>query len=221
MPQKRKGKSVNQLRRRKKPRRHASERFLIVCEGEKTEPNYFRRLRGFHRLSTMDVSVCGRECQSGPLQVVNYAEYAFNKDRNFDRVYCVFDGDCEPDKYYEALNRLDSMELKRVSDYGKKAGKAYAYAIPSVPCFELWLLLHYECTDSPFGGSCNDVIDRLRNHIPNYRKNDKEIFEKTQPVLDVACQHAQWLHQKHSDPREDDPYTAVHKLIEAVIKQAQ
>ncbi|MFP4147279.1 MAG: RloB family protein [Halorhodospira sp.] len=219
MARHRKGKSANQLRRRA-PRRQTYERFLIVCEGAKTEPSYFKELRSYYRLPTVDVPVWGEECRSDPVQVVKYAEQRFQEDRNFDRVYCVFDGDASPQRYRQALDRLYSLNLKRRGDDGRPAGKASLHAIPSVPCFELWLLLHHEFTDAPFGGAgspCDQLIERLRRHLPDYRKQDSGIFERTRPRLDTALDNARQLQARHPDPKEDNPHTSVHDLVEAII----
>ena len=43
----------------------------------------------------------------------------------------------------------------------------------SNPCFELWLLLHYE--DAPVGASCRDYERKLRDHIADYGKSNKNI----------------------------------------------
>ncbi len=45
--------------KREKPQK---PRYLIVCEGEATEPNYFNGLRNIERLPTAHVKICGEEC---------------------------------------------------------------------------------------------------------------------------------------------------------------
>ena len=42
---------------RRPPSVEPRDRVLIVCEGKKTEPNYFKRLRGMLRLSSTTVKV--------------------------------------------------------------------------------------------------------------------------------------------------------------------
>ncbi|MNC80456.1 hypothetical protein D3C75_1332440 [compost metagenome] len=46
--------------------------YLIVCEGKKTEPEYFNDLRNYERLASITVKVCG-ECGSAPISVVEHA----------------------------------------------------------------------------------------------------------------------------------------------------
>lgn len=68
---KRKARRSKYLKRRK-ARREPYDRVLIVCEGEKTEPVYFKALIRALRLSSANVEVCG-ECDSSPRSVLDYA----------------------------------------------------------------------------------------------------------------------------------------------------
>ena len=50
----------------------------------------------------------------------------------------------------------------------------------SDPCFEFWLLLHFEFTTAPFDGY-SEVRDRLKSHWPEYKKGDAipiDLFER-------------------------------------------
>jgi hypothetical protein len=80
-----------ELLRRRRAIKEPYDVILIVCEGEKTEPNYFSELKKAFRLSNANVRICGRG--SDPLSVVNFAIEAFRREPEFDRVYCVFDRD--------------------------------------------------------------------------------------------------------------------------------
>jgi hypothetical protein len=53
---KRKHRQINSLRRRK-PQRDPYDMVLIVCEGKKTEPNYFCDLRDDLKLNTANILV--------------------------------------------------------------------------------------------------------------------------------------------------------------------
>ena len=46
---------------------------LIVCEDAVATPRYFKALRSKLKLSTAEVEVCGEECGSAPINVVDYA----------------------------------------------------------------------------------------------------------------------------------------------------
>jgi hypothetical protein len=73
---------------------------LIVCEGEKTEPNYFRALIAYHRLNTVFVDTDeGRQLEVtvngtgfNTLSLVNYAEQKQRRDVDgYHEIWCVFD----------------------------------------------------------------------------------------------------------------------------------
>ncbi len=133
---------------RKKGRRAPYDRILIVCEGSKTEPNYFNEIKQFYRLHTANVEVQHSSLGTCPLQVVKSAEELFLKGNSgkgiqklaFEKVYAVFDRD-EHEEYFNARNKAKALNSKLKNDLGKKVK---FIAITSVPCFELWLLLHFE-----------------------------------------------------------------------------
>jgi len=46
---------------------------LIVCEGSKIEPAYFKGLCGKLRLHSAEARICGEECGNAPVSVVEFA----------------------------------------------------------------------------------------------------------------------------------------------------
>ena len=113
-----------QLLRRRQAMKDSYDVILIVCEGKKTEPNYFTELKKAFRLSNANVRICGRG--SDPLNVVEFAIKTFQQEPEFDRVYCVFDRDRHT-RYDAAMDRVRQTRL------GKRRK---IIAIPSIPCFE-------------------------------------------------------------------------------------
>ncbi len=128
---KRKAKASAELGRRK-AKRESYEKVLIVCEGEKTEPNYFRELVAYYELNTANVEIDGK-CGSSPKNVYKRALELYTTEENrgdpFDRVYCVFDKDTHS-TYQETLTAISSQSPKRGF-----------FHVTSVPCFEYWLFL--------------------------------------------------------------------------------
>jgi hypothetical protein len=93
------------------------------------------------------------------------------------------------------------------------------FAIPSVPCFEFWLLLHFTYTTKPFdapaGNSiCFRVIEELKNYLPAYQKGDQDIFNKIQDKLDNAITNARSVEQYHQTSGTNNPSTLVHSMVE-------
>ncbi|MBW2576106.1 MAG: RloB domain-containing protein [Deltaproteobacteria bacterium] len=195
------------LLRRRRATKAPYDVILIVCEGGKTEPNYFTELKKAFRLSNANVRICG--CGSDPLSVVDFAIETFRQEQEFDRVYCVFDRDRHT-TYNAALDKVRRARLGK----GSKI-----FAIPSVPCFEFWLLLHFAYTtrpfDAPVGDSvCSRVIEELKNHLPAYQKGDQDIFNKIQDKLDNAITNAHSVEQYHQTSGTENPSTCVHSLVE-------
>ena len=196
-----------ELLRRRRATKDPYDVILIVCEGAKTEPNYFDELKKVFRLSNANVRICGRGAD--PLSVVDFAIETFRREPEFDRVYCVFDRDRHT-TYNAALDRVRRTRLGK----GNKI-----FAIPSVPCFEFWLLLHFTYTtrpfDAPVGDSiCSKVIEELKNHLPAYQKGQQDIFYKIQDKLDNAITNARCVEQFHQTSGTDNPSTLVYSLVE-------
>ena len=131
---------------RKAGQRAGYDRILIVSEGSKTEPHYLGEIRAEYRLHTANVQVQPGLFGTTPVQVVEYAEHLFvNGDelRNvqplaFEQIYAVFDRD-DHATYHNALTQAAALDGKLRNDLKQPVRFE---AIASVPCFELWLLLH-------------------------------------------------------------------------------
>jgi len=205
--------------RRSAVRRQPYERILVVSEGEKTEPNYINEIRCEYRLSTANVQVRPSELGTQPLQVVEYAEMLFRcgdrsksiEPRAFDRVVAVFDRD-DHDTYHQALDMVAARNCKLLNDAGERVR---FQAVPSVPCFELWLLLHFEEVHAPIHR--NDVYQRLEVHLPGYEKGQEGHWTATKDNLDSAIRRA--LARAASTTAYDgrEPYTAMHELVSILL----
>lgn len=180
---------------------------LIVCEGAKTEPEYFRALINNLRLSTANIRICGKECGSAPKSVVDYAIEESNKTIDYDRVYCVFDKD-KHETYDEAVRKLQKNENM--------------FVITSVPCFEFWLLLHFSDAEKPYGSSgskspCEELISDLKKYISAYEKGGQDVFSKTCHEIEKAIERAERLEQRQRNAGTENPSTKVHELVKYLI----
>ena len=99
--------------------------------------------------------------------------------------------------------------------------------ILSDPCFEFWLLLHFGVTDRPFlssgGGrtACDSVIEVLRGHLPEYKKNAPDVFGQFKEHADYAVVNAKRLEALRSELTENSPSTDVVKLVRRLLEIAQ
>jgi len=213
----RRAKTANELRR-KPASRPVPDRVLIVTEGSRTEPSYFELLVAELGLTTAKVKIVG-DGGSAPISVVDEAETRLNIDDDFEQVYCVFDRDRHT-TYDQALERVHSLANLR-----KFRGKLIV-AIPSIPCFEVWYLLHvsdsrkpYESAGSPGDSLIADLkkIDLFRN----YTKTECDAF-----FGNIASQRgtaskraARFLEEAHNEGAvkfHENPSTRVHLVVKAL-----
>jgi hypothetical protein len=158
-------------------------------------------------LSNANVKICGRG--AGPFRVVDFAIKTSQQEQEFDRVYCVFDRDRHT-TYHAALDKVKQTRPGKESKI---------FAIPSVPCFEFWLLLYFKYTTRPFNAPAGDsicagVIKELEKYLPEYQKGDQDIFNKIQDKLDDAITNAHRVEEFHKTSGTDNPSTRVHSLVE-------
>lgn len=197
--------------KRRGPRREPYDRVLIVCEGSKTEPNYLRELISHFQLSSANVEITG-DGGSAPHSVVEYAIELFERDLDYNAVFCVFDRDGHS-TFDQALQQVrDKILVRRVGR--RKAGEARFEAIVSIPCFEYWVLLHYQYTTAPMQRFA-DVEPRLRalQAHAHYAKGDEGLFEATRHLLGTALNNADRANQAASDNESSNPTTQMPTLI--------
>ncbi|MDR1463275.1 MAG: RloB family protein [Azoarcus sp.] len=190
--------------RRKPGRKPPRSVTLIVCEGEKTEPFYFEALRRHYGLSNAEIVIADNTRGSAPVSVVEFAERKARNESSYDRIFCVFDRDA-----HENFERA----RQQIRDLAEKKRRPLPIAeIISIPCFELWILLHFERSDAAFE-NCVAVVRRIRGkHLPGYSKSDDFIMNALLPRLDDAMANAEWL-ERRAMANEWNPYTSAHRLV--------
>lgn len=207
---KRKAKVTNDLNRKQAIKR-TYEKILIVCEGSKTEPNYFAEAVAHFELHTANVSISGRG-GSAPISVFDHGLALYNQEKkdlpkaHFDRVYFVFDRD-QHETYDEAMQKIRALKQNNVF-----------FAINSVPSFEFWLLLHFTRTTQPFIAkgklsSGDAVLKALKVHMPDYAKGNQGTFKRLLGRLDTAKTNADSVNTLAKQHKTDNPTTRVHELI--------
>ena len=205
---------------RKLQSRASYDRILIVSEGSKTEPNYFGEIRSAHRLHTANVVVRPGELGTAPIQVVQFAQALFEhgdrhrriQPRAFEQIYAVFDRD-DHASYFDALKMAEAVDGKLRNDIKQPVRFK---AVASVPCFELWLLLHYEDVHAPLHR--DEVMQRLKQHVPGYEKGADHAFEITRGRLAIATQRAEQLSAKCNAFDAPEPYTGVADLVRLLTR---
>ena len=189
---------------RRRPKREPYDRVLIVCEGAKTEPNYFSELARHYKLSTANIEIVG--AGADPLAIVKEAIESQKRERRngekYDKVYCVFDRD-EHARFQQAslLAQRSKLQLGR-----------------SWPCFEFWLLLHFRFSRRPYVRShgrspAENCIRDLRQHWPDYEKARNGVFLQLRHTLEDAKECADRAEVDVAQTGNSNPSTEVHRLV--------
>jgi hypothetical protein len=155
-------------KKRKENTREKHVRFLIVCEGTKTEPQYFKALINSHVSTVREVRIEGEGRATVALVERTQAIKAELERKNamtFDRVWVVFDKD-DFDDFNEAIKKSESLGFQ--SAWTNEA-------------FELWYYLHFEYLDT--GISRSAYIEKLEATFRNRMGDSSFKYQKGNPNI--------------------------------------
>ena len=194
--------------RRDVEKRDSYDVVLIVCEGSKTEPRYLRSLIKDFGLTNANIEVTDAHLGTDSLSVVKSAIHRYKRSPIYDKVYCVFDRDSHA-TFDQALQFIATSPLGNDAELG---------ACVSVPCFEFWILLHYEYTTRQFvkagtKSKCDGVVDRItKTGFGAYKKGMDNVYEKTKHLLNDAVKNAKLVRKFHDNDHEH-PSTQICELV--------
>lgn len=175
-------------------RQEVKERFLIVCEGAKTEPNYFVGFRVPGRV--LEIKGLGQNTLSLVDEAIRLRQE--QKAQTYDQCWCVFDRDSfEPDDFNSAIRKSEA------------AGFQVAYTNEA---FELWYLLHFDDHRSALSRQqYGPLLGQRLGHA--YRKNS-DLYRELEHRQEQAVQRAERLLAEYAphNPQMDNPCTTVHLL---------
>lgn len=197
--------------RRRENTRDKIVRFLIVCEGQKTEPNYLNAFVRDCQSEIREEEVRGEgrgTCSLVRRTLALRKEIEARRTNPFDRVWLVFDRDDFPD-----FNK--AIELARQN------GLQVAWSNES---FELWYLLHFQApADRILRDRCIVMLEHAirqatgrRNY--HYQKADPKLYRimETYGDREMAARHARRLRRRfagNTDYASHHPCTLVDILI--------
>lgn len=199
-------------KKRKVATRDRIVRFLIVCEGERTEPNYFKELVRDKYSEVRQEDILGEGRSTCALvrkteEIKDLIEH--QRQLKFDRVWVVFDKD-------------DFNDFNEAIALANKKGFMVAW---SNEAFELWYLLHFIYLDAAVSRS--DYITKLESEIRkaegydnfSYTKNDARFYELLRTAGDeiLAKRSAAKLRAMFEDSQDyknHKPCTCVDILVD-------
>lgn len=208
---KREKREAKAAKKRKENTRSKIVRFLIVCEGERTEPNYFQALVKDQYSEVRDEKIVGEgrsTCALVKRTLQIKEELERKRELLFDRIWVVFDKDDFND-FNEAI----------------KLAETYSFNCAwTNEAFELWYFLHFQYLDT--GINRHDYIQKLQNEIRKhpgfedykYKKNDASVYKILNTIgnEDFAKQCAVRLRsifEGNDDYKEHKPCTTVDLLV--------
>ncbi len=171
---------------------------MIVCEGTKTEPNYFRSFR----VPKDVVEILG--VAEDPSRLVNSAKKRAEEDE-YDQIWCVFDRD------------PGAWTAENFNNALKNAKRHNFHVAYSNESFELWYILHFQFLNT--ATSRIDYENKLTKLLgQKYQKNDPKMYDRLFEKQSEAIKNAQKLLEGYdqSNPEKDNPSTTVHLLVQAL-----
>ena len=196
---------VSELSRRQGVR-EIKQSFLIVCEGEKTEPDYFKAFR----MTAATIKAVGQAMNTMTLvsKAISIREADKKRKKVYDQCWVVFDKDDFPAK-----------DFNQAILYAEKNGFKVAY---SNQAFEYWFLLHYNLyTGAIHRNQYKDMLTKLTG-IP-YSKTEGSgavmynlLLSRQQQAISNA--NAVLAMISHGNPAEEESSTTVQRLVQELNK---
>ena len=202
--------------RKREYRKPKANSYLIVTEGKKTEPNYFRGIRDIIQKNlggTVDIvqipfiDIKGGGCSTRAL--IEETDRIVNKSSVlYQNIWLVFDKD-------------DFSDFDEAIELANAKGYKVAWSNQS---FEYWLYLHFNYSDSALNRyQWNEKLDELfKNYGLGdgiYQKNYENLFELVNVYngMDTAIHNAKRRMAAYNPqtmrPSSYDPGTNVHELV--------
>lgn len=198
---------------RLKSKKPAPANYLIVCEGKKTEPNYFNGLKKKINKdygNKVDVLIPNIEVKGtgrNTTDLINYTKrYINHANKVYGMVWVVFDKDDYNDE-----------------EFNKAIASCDYNACWSNPNFELWLLAHLKKITRYI--SKDDILTELnkefqKNGLGKYNKNDVFIFAKVTKSgkIHKAIKNCEYMETLNKDGQasERNPMTKVYKIVDSL-----
>lgn len=185
-------------------------RYLILTNGEKTEPNYFNGfIKSLPQEVQNNIQISVLHCE---LDNLEYEIQRKKANAQYSKTYIVLDKDRESEK-----------TLKRVKSIAKRND---CHIIFSAPCIEYWFLKHFNTTvtftESKYLPASQQCITELQKHIRNYNKNDVNIYSIITSEGDeknaIKLAKEEFKPYKNKSLYDINNATNVYELIEEIRK---
>lgn len=191
------------------------EKILIISEGKKTEPNYFRGMANcindkYRKYTQNERVICVEGTGYNTEGLYQYIDKNKTPDemREYKQIWLVYDKDDFP------KDRFDNTDAR-----ARETKDSNWHTAWSNESFELWLLWHFQ--EYTADTHRTEYVKLLKKHLHEYKKNDEDIYQKviTQGNLDDAIRRAKARIKYYEDqniktPSKMKTASTVYKLVE-------
>jgi len=189
--------------RRRTATRPERRTIVIFCEGEASEPDYLNALRRLpHIRDSTSINIEIDPERGVPLTLVNRA-IERSGDDEVDECWCVFD--VEWPQHHPHLDRA----IRLATRHGIRLAV-------SNPCFELWLILHFQDQTAFLTTAEAERRSRKLDGRAGKRLDPTPYLQRRQ----AAARRAALLAQRHLRDQtsfpNDNPSSTMHELLAAV-----
>ena len=177
--------------------------FLIICEGENTEPDYFNAFR----LTSAHVKALGEGCNTLSLvrRAIQMKAQEAAAGRKYNQYWVVFDKD-----YFSAVDFNSAILMAKANGFD------VAYSNQS---FEFWFILHFALRVGGLHRNGYEAI--LTGYLGfDYAKGSgvsKKMFEALLPLQQTAIDNSIAVYDAfgapHASPATEESSTTVHELV--------
>ncbi|RNC95551.1 MAG: RloB domain-containing protein [Oricola sp.] len=187
-------------------------RAYIFCEGKRTEPDYFSGFNGLLRGSGLRVVVSGEGLE--PKRLHEKALSRFNRARREKNSFS------KQDTYWLVFDQDDHASFFYAIDACKDGKISCAY---SIPCFEYWLILHFDDFSSTSGRAT--FQKKLEEICKSYDSKGSKgiVFEDFQSGMPNAINRAKKARASRRDEGNQYgcPSTTVDVLVGKLLAAAK
>ena len=190
--------------KRRTGKRPERKTFLIFCEGEASEPDYIKGLKKLPEIrQSTSIGIEIDPDQGVPLTLVERAVQRKEVDHEIDEYWCIFD--VEWPRHHPNLDKARELA----------ATHGIQLAI-SNPCFEIWLLLHFDYVS----GFVDTPSAESRSRHKEGRSGKRLDASKYMPLRREAVKHAAMLEAKHKGDGtkfpDNNPSSSMYKLMNVI-----
>lgn len=201
--------------------------FLIACEGKCTEPNYINGLVKYHKFQHLIADgtkvIIAKHQHSDPCGVITDLITMPNW-QDYDEKWIVIDRD-----EVEFKGKGFGGHTQENFDNAIKSASENGISVAcSNPCFELWIVLHFEYLQSVTSRDyvqtkAKDLLNSVLGKNNQIKKIDgmkalKDLYLILKDKTDIARKYAEKLEE--NEKIKANPSTGVYRLLDAILPKS-